>query len=122
MNFNNIKTMSAFEMAIESLKNRDAEFDIDAVHKKYLELKIYSGMLIGSGYDFDGDYYYVLLMDESIDMCIIYNENDYYRLMDELNNFDDKLPVTITGGGVIIQGKTKRRFNTSLNTEYEEQD
>ena len=120
---NEIKTIDALECAIDvALDNSNNTLNskvADAIHYKLEELKTYSGLLIGCGYDFDGDVYYLLLLNnEIVTQCIIYNENDYYKLNESISQIDIMLPITITGSGILKQGNTKIKFNTALNTEY----
>ena len=120
---NEIKSTGALEYAVEAaLKANNETLNskvADAIQKKLEELKVYSGMLIGTGYDIDGDVYYILLMnDEGLEQCIIYNEDDYYRLDASLLEIDTMLPITITGAGILMQGNNEIKFNTALNTEY----
>lgn len=120
---NEIKSTGALEYAVEAaLKASNGTLNskvTDAIQKKLEELKIYSGMYIGAGYDYDGDVYYVLLMnDEGPEQCIIFNEDDYYRLDASLMEIDTMLPITITGTGILMQGGSEIKFNKALNTEY----
>jgi len=122
-NINDVKSIGGLEYAIEAaLKANNCTLNGDiavAIQKKLEELKTYSGMLIHSGYNSDGDVYYILLMnDEGLEQCIVYNEDDYYNLKKYLTEIDSKLPVTITGTGILKQGNTEIKFNTALNTEY----
>jgi len=120
---NEIKTIGALECAIDvalDTSNNILNSKVaDAIHNKLEELKTYSGLLIGRGYDFDGDVYYLLLMnDEVVDQCIIYNEDDYHKLTESISEIDTMLPLTITGSGILKQRKREIQFNTALNTEY----
>ncbi len=120
---NEIKSLGALEYAAESALNANSrtlnDKVADAIQNKLEKLRTHSGMFIGSGYDINGDVYYILLMnDEGLEQCIIYNEDDYHQLHTALMEIDTMLPITITGTGLLIQGKSEIKFNAFLNTEY----
>ena len=123
---NEIKTIGALEcavaVALDTTNNVLNPKVADAIHNKLEELKTYSGLLIGRGYDFDADVYYLLLINnEVVDQCIIYNEDDYCKLDKSISQIDIMLPITITGSGILKQGKSEIQFNTALNNKYIEE-
>lgn len=123
---NSVKTKEGLDYAVEAALNPNDgclnnQF-AGVIHKKMDAIKTFSGLIIGSGYDYDGDIYYFILKNETgIEQCIIYNERDYYKLCNVISDMDIKLPVTIKGSGILQQGTNEISFNTSLNTLYIEE-
>lgn len=119
---NEIKSEGALDYAVEDALKINNPIDNEvssAIQEKLEELTEYSGVLLSSNYNYDGDVYYFLLRnDNRLELCVVYNETDYHKLRECLEEIDTKLPITISGNGFLMQGNKKIRFNTALNTQY----